>query len=78
MNAAYITSVWLYTCSECTLGWKRILREPVLASLHKAIVFYTQLQFSSERCDERTEKIVIEPGTFSLRFSATPLLPIVY
>ena len=39
---------------------------------------YTQLQLSMEHCDERTEKIVIEPGMFSLRLSTPPLLPIAY
>ena len=33
---------------------------------------YTQLQFSMEHCDERTEKIVIEPSMFSLRLSTPP------
>ena len=73
MNAAYITGVQLYTCMECTLDLKRTLREPVLASLQKAIVLYTQLQFSTEHCDKRTEKIVIEPGTFFLRLNTPPL-----
>ena len=73
MNAAYITSVRLYTCTECTLEWKHTLREPVLASLQKAIFLYTWLQFCTKHCVGWTEKIVIAPGTFSIRLSTPPL-----
>ena len=42
MNSAYVTGVWLYTCTECTLDWKHTLRNQFPPPDRRLLLLYKE------------------------------------